>query len=204
MEPLRPGDPDRVGGYECVGRLGAGGMGQVFLARSDDGALVALKVVHADLADDPAFRARFARETAAMRRVSGSSIAPLLDTGDVPRPWLAMAYLPGSSLDAAVARHGPLGVPATRRLGAALAEALAAIHRADVVHRDLKPANVLLTPGGPRVVDFGIADGPHPGTTDGTGGHARVHGARAVDRRHGHRRRRRLRARRCPRVLPHR
>ncbi|MFC5747745.1 serine/threonine-protein kinase [Actinomadura rugatobispora] len=172
MEALRPGDPASIGGYECVGRLGSGGMGEVFLARAGDGALVALKLIHADLAGDAGFRARFAREAAAVRRVSGPYTAPLLDAGDVPRPWLATAYLPGLSLDQAVTRHGPLGVEATRRLGAALAEALGAIHRAGVVHRDLKPANILLTPDGPRVVDFGIAGGPEISTVDGTAGRA--------------------------------
>ncbi|WUH98431.1 serine/threonine-protein kinase [Spirillospora sp. NBC_00431] len=157
MEPLRPGDPEQVGGYTCFGRLGAGGMGQVFLARAGDGALVALKLIHPDLAGDPSFRAGFAREVAAIRRVSGPHTAPLLDAGDTPRPWLAVAYLPGLSLEEAVTRHGPLSVDATRRLGAALAEALDSIHRAGVVHRDLKPGNILLTADGPRVVDFGIA-----------------------------------------------
>ncbi|GAA2076573.1 serine/threonine-protein kinase [Actinomadura alba] len=170
MEALRPGDPEKIGGYECVGRLGAGGMGEVFLARAGDGGLVALKLIHADLAEDAAFRARFAREAAAVRRVSGPYTAPLLDSGDVPRPWLATAYLPGLSLEQAVTRHGPLSVEATRRLGAALAEALGAIHRAGVVHRDLKPANILLTADGPRVVDFGIAGGPDFSTGDGTAG----------------------------------
>ena len=170
MEALRPGDPERIGGYECVGRLGTGGMGEVFLARAGDGALVAVKLIHADLADDPAFRARFAREVAAVRRVSGPYTAPLLDSGDEPRPWLATAYLPGLPLDQAVTRHGPLDEASTRRLGAALAEALGTIHRAGVVHRDLKPANILLTPDGPRVVDFGIASGPESGTLHGPAG----------------------------------
>ncbi|GAA2401136.1 hypothetical protein GCM10010191_05480 [Actinomadura vinacea] len=167
VEPLRPGDPDRIGGYECVGRLGAGGMGQVFLARAGDGELVALKLIHADLARDPAFRARFAREAEAVRRVSGPYTAPLLDSGEDPRPWLVTAYLRGLSLDLAVRRYGPLNAEATRRLGAALARTLEAMHRAGVVHRDLKPANIMLTVDGPRVVDFGIAGGadaiPHDG-----------------------------------------
>jgi outer membrane protein assembly factor BamB len=166
MEPLGPDDPERIGRYECLGRLGAGGMGQVYLGRADDGGLVALKLIHSDLAADPAFRTRFTREAEALRRVGGPYTAPLVDTGDVPRPWLATPYLPGLSLDEAVARHGVLSIDATRRLGAALTEALAAIHEAGVVHRDLKPGNILLTAGGPRVVDFGIAVDRSLGTVD--------------------------------------
>jgi serine/threonine protein kinase/outer membrane protein assembly factor BamB len=168
MESLRAGDPELIGGYTCLARLGSGGMGQVFLARAEDGALVALKLVHADLAEDAAFHSRFAREVSAMRRVSGPYTAPLLDAGDSPRPWLATAYLPGLSLEEAVTRHGPLSADATHRLGAALAEALGSIHGAGVIHRDLKPSNILLTTDGPRVVDFGIAAGLGTGTSLGT------------------------------------
>ncbi|MEO3826553.1 PQQ-binding-like beta-propeller repeat protein [Actinomadura sp. B10D3] len=168
MEPLLPGDPERIGGYRCVARLGSGGMGEVFLVQADTGAPAALKLIHPDLADDPGFRARFAREVGAMRKVTGPYTAALLDAGDTPRPWLATSYLPGLSLQEAVTRHGPLSVEATRRLGAALAEALASIHGAGVVHRDLKPGNIMLTGDGPRVVDFGLA-GVHDLTgTDGT------------------------------------
>ncbi|MBE1532879.1 protein kinase domain-containing protein [Actinomadura algeriensis] len=150
-----------------MGRLGAGGMGRVFLARTGDGALVALKLLHADLAEDPSMRTRFRREAAVARRVSGPYTAPLLAAGEDPRPWLATAYLPGPTLDEAVLRHGPLTAAATRALGAALAEALGSIHEAGVVHRDLKPGNVLLTADGPRVLDFGVAGGEDPGTADG-------------------------------------
>ncbi|MBG0829202.1 PQQ-binding-like beta-propeller repeat protein [Planomonospora sp. ID67723] len=158
MEALRPGDPRHVGGYRILARLGAGGMGQVFLARSRAGREVALKLVHAALADDPEFRARFRREVTAARAVSGAFTASVIGADpDAPVPWLATDYLRGMSLHRAVALHGPLPLPGVIALAAGLAEALVAIHTAGVVHRDLKPSNVLLTSEGPRVIDFGIA-----------------------------------------------
>jgi outer membrane protein assembly factor BamB len=158
MEALRPGDPDRVGGYLLQARLGTGGMGQVFLGRSPSGLPVAVKVVHAALAGDGGFRARFRREVAAARSVSGAFTAPMIDADpDAQLPWLVTAFLPGMSLQDAVLTHGPFPVPAVYALGAGLAEALGSIHRAGVVHRDLKPSNVMLGPDGPRVIDFGIA-----------------------------------------------
>jgi outer membrane protein assembly factor BamB len=158
MEALRPGDPDRIGGYLLQARLGTGGMGQVFLGRSPGGMAVAIKVVHPHLAGDRGFRARFRREVTAARSVSGAFTAPVIDADiDARLPWLATAYLPGLSLQDAVVTHGPFPVPAVFALGAGLAEALGSIHRAGVVHRDLKPSNVMLGPDGPRVIDFGIA-----------------------------------------------
>ena len=158
MEALRPGDPERIGGYLLQARLGAGGMGQVFLARSPGGMPVALKVVHPNLAGDRGFRARFRREVEAARSVSGAFTAPVVDADpDVRLPWLATAFLPGLSLQDAVLTHGPFPPPAAFALGAGLAEALDSIHSAGVVHRDLKPSNVMLGPDGPRVIDFGIA-----------------------------------------------
>ncbi|MQY09294.1 serine/threonine-protein kinase [Actinomadura macrotermitis] len=158
MEPLHADDPEGFGPYRLLARLGAGGMGRVYLARSPGGQAVAVKVVHADLAGDPAWRARFRREVTAAGRVSGAYTAAVIDAGpDDPSPWLVTAYLPGLSLEEAVTRYGPFPPQAVAALGAALAEGLAAVHRAGVVHRDLKPANVLLTPGGPRVIDFGVA-----------------------------------------------
>ncbi|KAB8170832.1 protein kinase [Streptomyces sp. 3MP-14] len=155
---LEPGDPRRVGRYRITGRLGAGGMGRVFLGRSPGGRLVAVKVVRAELADDPGFRARFAREVAAARKVTGLFTAALVDADpDAATPWLATAYVPGSALDEAVAARGPWPVASVRALGAGLAEALEAIHTVGLVHRDLKPSNVLIAPDGPRVVDFGIS-----------------------------------------------
>ncbi|TDD39131.1 hypothetical protein E1286_35695 [Nonomuraea terrae] len=158
MERLQPGDPRHVGDYQVLARLGAGGMGQVFLARSRAGREVALKLVHPALAGDPEFRARFRREVTTARAVSGAFTAPVVGADpDAPVPWLATVYLRGLSLHHAVAQHGPLPLSSVIALAAGLAEALVAIHDAGVVHRDLKPSNVMLTPEGPRVIDFGIA-----------------------------------------------
>ncbi|MFJ8162493.1 serine/threonine-protein kinase [Streptomyces sp. NPDC096136] len=158
MDALQPGDPRQVGRYRITGRLGAGGMGQVYLGHSPSGRLVAVKVVRPELAQDRGFRRRFAREVAAARKVTGFFTAALVDADpDSPSPWLATAYVPGMALDEAVASHGPWPVESVRVLGAGLAEALEAIHAAGLVHRDLKPSNVLIAPDGPRVVDFGIS-----------------------------------------------
>ncbi|MFF3069334.1 protein kinase [Kitasatospora sp. NPDC057904] len=156
---MRPTDPTTVGGrYRLLARLGSGGMGVVYLGRSPGGRLVAVKCVHWDLATDPEFRRRFTRELEAVRRVGGFHTAQVVDADpDGDPPWLVTAHIAGPSLEAAVAAHGPLPEPALRVLGAGLAEALEAIHRAGLVHRDLKPSNVLLSEDGPRVIDFGIA-----------------------------------------------
>ncbi|MFJ9776282.1 serine/threonine protein kinase [Kitasatospora sp. NPDC101157] len=156
---MRPTDPTTIGGrYRLLARLGSGGMGVVYLGRSPGGRLVAVKCVHRDLATDAEFRLRFTRELEAARRVGGFHTAQVVDADpDGDPPWLVTAYIPGPSLDAAVAAHGPLPEPVLRVLGAGLAEALAAIHAVGLVHRDLKPSNVLLGDDGPRVIDFGIA-----------------------------------------------
>jgi len=157
-EDLQPTDPPAVGPYQLLKRLGAGGMGQVYLGRSPGGRLVAVKVIRPELSADPGFRARFAREAAAARTVSGVYTAPVVDADpDGPQPWLATAYVPGPSLTEAVSGNGPLAPSAVASLGAGLAEGLQAIHAAGLVHRDLKPSNVLLADDGPRVIDFGIS-----------------------------------------------
>jgi serine/threonine protein kinase len=158
MTTTQQAEPRKIGPYQVVARLGAGGMGQVFLGRSPGGRRVAIKVIHPAMADEVDFRARFRREVTAARAVSGAYTAAVVDADpDGPQPWLATTYLQGVSLQDAVATHGPLPPPAVRALGAGLAEALVSIHRAGIVHRDLKPSNVMLTPEGPRVIDFGIA-----------------------------------------------
>jgi len=155
---LNAGDPQRIGPYRLVGRIGRGGMGDVFLGLSAGGRPVAVKVIRADLAADPEFRVRFAREVAAVRRVSGLFTALVLDADvDSPVPWLATAYVAGPSLAEAVAGDGPMAAQPARALAAGLAEGISAIHSAGVVHCDLKPSNVLLSPDGPRVIDFGIS-----------------------------------------------
>ncbi|WP_405647919.1 serine/threonine-protein kinase [Streptomyces sp. NBC_00019] len=160
-------DPLKVGPYRIVGRLGSGGMGWVYLGRSPAGREVAVKVVRPELAAEPEFRERFAREVAAARVVSGAYTAAVIDADtEAELPWLATMYVPGPSLAEAVRTDGPLPEDQVRRLGAFLVEALQAVHAAGVVHRDLKPSNVLLASDGPRVIDFGISrvDGA-PGLT---------------------------------------
>ncbi|OPG03750.1 serine/threonine protein kinase [Streptomyces sp. GKU 895] len=151
-------DPLKVGPYRIVGRLGSGGMGWVYLGRSPAGREVAVKVVRPELAAEPEFRERFAREVAAARVVSGAYTAAVIDADtEAELPWLATMYVPGPSLAEAVRTDGPLPEEQVRRLGAFLVEALQAVHHAGVVHRDLKPSNVLLASDGPRVIDFGIS-----------------------------------------------
>ncbi|MFD8703953.1 serine/threonine-protein kinase [Kitasatospora sp. NPDC059648] len=151
-------DPREIGGYLLEGRLGAGGMGVVYRARSVSGRQVAVKVIRPELAADAEFRARFRLEVTAARKVSGAFTAPVLDAdADAPAPWLVTLFVPGPSLGERVAGQGPLAPPEVRRLAAGLAEALREIHRVGLVHRDLKPGNVLLAEDGPRVIDFGIA-----------------------------------------------
>lgn len=150
--------PEYAGQYRLEARLGSGGMGVVHLARSASGLLLAVKVIHAEFAQDPEFRGRFRQEVAAARRVSGAFTAPVVDADpDAGRPWMATLHIPGPTLSDHVKRKGPLAVDEVRRLAAGLAEALRDIHRAGVVHRDLKPGNVLLAADGPKVIDFGIS-----------------------------------------------
>ncbi|MGD3112377.1 protein kinase domain-containing protein, partial [Streptomyces sp. YGL11-2] len=158
MAALDPDDPRSIGGYQLLGRLGAGGMGRVFLGRSPGGRQVAVKVVHAALLDQPDFRSRFRREVQAARAVSGAFTAPVIDADpDAAEPWLVTSYIAGPSLEKAVTDRGPMPAPRALALAAGLAEALVSIHGAHLVHRDLKPSNVLLAEDGPRVIDFGIA-----------------------------------------------
>ena len=158
MEPLRAADPRQVGEFRLQARLGAGGMGQVFLGYSPAGRAVAVKICHQDLAADPAFVLRFAREVDAASSVNGLYTAQVVAAGprDDP-PWLATTYVPGPSLQQMIRGHGPLPGAAVWRLAAGLAEALRAIHSRGIVHRDLKPTNVLLAADGPKVIDFGVA-----------------------------------------------
>ncbi|MCL2729518.1 MAG: PQQ-binding-like beta-propeller repeat protein [Actinomycetia bacterium] len=160
VEQLNQHDPRRIGPFEVLGRLGAGGMGLVYLARSASGRRVAIKTVRAELAEDQLFRVRFTREVEAARAVSGFYTAAVVDAD--PRaavPWLATAYVPAPSLEEIVNESGPMPAQAVRWLAAGIAEALQSIHAAGLVHRDMKPSNVLVVEDGPRVIDFGIASG---------------------------------------------
>jgi serine/threonine protein kinase len=158
MMRLRREDPRVVGSFRLHRRLGAGGMGVVYLGSDKKGQRVALKVIRPDLAEDQEFRSRFAREVSAARRIRGGCTARLVAADlEADRPWFATQYVPGPSLHDKVADEGPLGAADTAAIGAALSEGLVAVHEAGVVHRDLKPSNILLSPKGPRIIDFGIA-----------------------------------------------
>ncbi|MFD9219781.1 serine/threonine-protein kinase [Streptomyces sp. NPDC060064] len=159
MEPLAPGDPRHIGEYRLLARLGAGGMGQVYLARNDRGRTVAVKLVRQELAVQEEFRSRFRQEVRAALRVGGEWTAPVLDADtEAPVPWVATGYIAGPALHSVVSGdHGPLPERSVRILATGLAHALENIHGADLIHRDLKPSNILITIDGPRVIDFGIA-----------------------------------------------
>ncbi|NLU66304.1 serine/threonine-protein kinase [Streptomyces sp. HNM0574] len=158
MMRLRREDPRVVGSFRLHRRLGAGGMGVVYLGSDRRGQRVALKVIRPDLAEDQEFRSRFAREVSAARRIRGGCTARLVAADlDADRPWFATQYVPGPSLHDKVNENGPLPASQVASIGAALAEGLVAVHEAGVVHRDLKPSNILLSPKGPRIIDFGIA-----------------------------------------------
>ncbi|MFF9571135.1 protein kinase [Streptomyces sp. NPDC014685] len=158
MMRLRREDPRVVGSFRLHRRLGAGGMGVVYLGSDRRGQRVALKVIRPDLAEDQEFRSRFAREVSAARRIRGGCTARLVAADlEADRPWFATQYVPGPSLHDKVAEEGPLSAVEVASIGAALSEGLVAVHEAGVVHRDLKPSNILLSPKGPRIIDFGIA-----------------------------------------------
>lgn len=170
VDELHSDDPRRIGPYWLEKRLGAGGMGCVYLGRSVGGHHVAIKAIREELADDPSFRTRFAREVAAARKVNGIFTAPVVDADlDGPVPWLATAYIPGPSLADAVAHGGPMSATSILALAAGLAEGLQAIHSAGIVHRDLKPSNVILAEDGPRLIDFGISQSAGMSTLTSTG-----------------------------------
>ncbi|MFE3288925.1 serine/threonine-protein kinase, partial [Streptomyces sp. NPDC059233] len=160
MKPLEAGDPTSVGEgrYRLLGRLGQGGMGVVYMGRSQSGRAVAVKVVRPELCNEPGFKRRFADEVAASRRVGGFHTAPVVDADPDGDPaWLVTAFVPGPTLQAVLASVGSLPLDTLTVLAAGLAEALEAIHRVGVIHRDLKPANIIVAEDGPRVIDFGIA-----------------------------------------------
>ncbi|MER7111724.1 serine/threonine-protein kinase [Streptomyces sp. NPDC000229] len=170
FQPLEDDDPRSVAGYRLAARLGAGGMGKVYLSYTPGGRPVAIKVIRPDFAEDAEFRRRFAQEVKSAQRVQGLYTAPVIDSDtDARQPWLATAYVPGPSLADAVQAHGRLPVHTVLLLVAGIAEALQVIHGAGIVHRDLKPANVLLAADGPRVIDFGIARAADATSLTGSG-----------------------------------
>lgn len=157
LQQFQPGDPSQVGGWELLGRLGAGGMGTVYLGR-DGARLAAVKVIAAGLGGDATFRDRFRREIEICRRVRGAQVAELYDADPLgSQPWLAVQYIEGPTLSLAIEQHGALSALTLQGFALATAEALHQIHAAGVTHRDLKPSNVILTPETPVIIDFGIA-----------------------------------------------
>ncbi|MFC7794471.1 protein kinase domain-containing protein [Streptomyces cinereoruber] len=175
LSPLSHDDPHRIGAHRLIARLGSGGMGTVYLARSDAGRTAALKTMHAHIATDPGFRTRFRLEVDAARVIGPVHGARVFDADPLAEtPWLATEYVLGPPLDDAVALAGPLPEPAVRALGALLCAALGRLHASEVVHRDLKPSNIMVTADGPKVIDFGIARAigddrlTRAGTTAGT------------------------------------
>jgi eukaryotic-like serine/threonine-protein kinase len=168
--PLKEGDPSRVGRYRLTARLGAGGMGVVYLGGAKDGVQVAIKMLRPELADDEAFRVRFGREAAALEKIHGICTVRVIEAdSESPRPFLVTEYAEGPSLAEWVSSHGPFRAEMLYGLATGLAEALVAIHAAGIVHRDLKPSNVLLTATGPKVIDFGIAQALDATALTGTG-----------------------------------
>ncbi|MFF7243187.1 protein kinase [Embleya sp. NPDC008237] len=170
MVRLRRQDPRIVGSYRLLRRLGAGGMGVVYLGVDRHGNRVALKLIRQELAGNPEFRSRFAREVDAARMVRGNRTAALVDAdASADRPWLATVYVPGPSLQRRVGERGPLGCLDLARVGSAVADGLVSVHAVGVVHRDVKPSNILLSPDGPQIIDFGIAYADGAGTLTVTG-----------------------------------
>ncbi|MFD5323392.1 protein kinase [Streptomyces sp. NPDC127092] len=170
FQPLEGDDPTTVAGYRLAARLGAGGMGKVYLSYTPGGRPVAIKVIRPEFGEDAEFRRRFAQEVRSAQRVQGLFTAPVIDAdAEGTRPWLATAYVPGPSLADAVVAHGALPVETVLLLVAGMAEALQVIHGAGLVHRDLKPSNVLLASDGPRVIDFGIAHAADATSLTGSG-----------------------------------
>ncbi|MFE7569391.1 serine/threonine protein kinase [Streptomyces sp. NPDC057539] len=178
MDELRLQDPERIGAWRIIARLGAGGMGQVYLGRSPGGRLVAVKVIRDEISDHPEALARFRREAATVEAVRSAYTAQLIEASLDSSPyWLATEYVPGPTLRDAVGASGPFPAGSALRLLAALAEGLADVHAHGVTHRDLKPQNVILAPQGPQLIDFGIARGleqtilTRDGTAPGTPGY---------------------------------
>nr|QNS30812.1 hypothetical protein [Streptomyces sp.] len=170
FQPLGGDDPTTIAGYRLAAKLGAGGMGKVYLSYTPGGRPVAIKVIRPEFGEDAEFRRRFAQEVKSAQRVQGLFTAPVIDAAtDAAHPWLATAYVPGPSLADAVVAHGALPVETVVLLIAGMAEALHVIHGAGIVHRDLKPSNVLLAADGPRVIDFGIAHAADATSLTGSG-----------------------------------
>ncbi|MEV0230912.1 serine/threonine-protein kinase [Nonomuraea sp. NPDC050786] len=171
MDPLKPSDPRQIGDIVLHGRLGSGGMGQVFYGVTPDSEPVALKVIREEFFDKVEVRERFTREIDALRTVQSPYVAALVDAAeeDADKPWLAVDYVRGLNLREFVDSQQSLGSVDAAALGVVLADALTALHQAGLIHRDLKPANILMSVDGPKVIDLGLVaftEGPTDLTTD--------------------------------------
>jgi serine/threonine protein kinase len=157
MERLRAGDPEQIGPWQIVNRLGAGGMGIVYMGTNGTRA-AAIKIVRDFLLEDPSSRTRLAREVTSLKKVKSKYVAEIVGADiDANPAWIATNYVDGPSLKTLIENEGPLSELQWFELATGLMSGLAGVHSVGVIHRDVKPSNVLMSATGPRLIDFGIS-----------------------------------------------